>query len=201
MRAILGVLVSALLVAGCAGATGSAAPSASAPAPSTPALGSVRRRHRTQPHRRHQAATPSRAASCGTVQFEDDGAPVTTQVDVVADGGRVRYGRHDVPRRHPHSRSLCHQGRRYMGRRRQDRADHGLRREGRRLVGGHRQGGPPCASAIWLSDTPRRPATATSLASTDFANIGVENLARWSLGSWCPRRRPERERRLYGDEP
>jgi hypothetical protein len=37
MRTILGVFVTTLVVAGCAGATGSAAPSASAPAPSSQA--------------------------------------------------------------------------------------------------------------------------------------------------------------------
>ena len=67
MRTILGVLVSALLVAGCAGATGSAAPSASAPAPST---------------------SPSGALG-GTVEFQMDGAPATTNVDVATAGGSV----------------------------------------------------------------------------------------------------------------
>src|SRR5690242_161791 len=64
MRSILGVLVSALLVVGCAGSTPSAAPAASAPAASASGAG----------------------AFGGAVQFKYDGQPSTTTVDAVADG-------------------------------------------------------------------------------------------------------------------
>jgi hypothetical protein len=66
MRSILGVLVTALLVAGCAGSTGGAAPAASAPAASTAAGGFG-----------------------GAVQFKYHGQPTTTTVDAVADGTSV----------------------------------------------------------------------------------------------------------------
>jgi hypothetical protein len=65
MRRVLGVLVSTLLVAACAGATGSAAPAASAPSPS-------------------QAG-----GFGGAVQFKYNGQPTTTTVDAVADGTSV----------------------------------------------------------------------------------------------------------------
>ena len=67
MRSILGVLVSALLVVGCAGATGSAAPAASAPAASASGAG----------------------AFGGAVQFKYHGQPSTTTVDAVANGTNV----------------------------------------------------------------------------------------------------------------
>jgi len=66
MRTVLGVLVSALFVVGCAGSTGGAAPAASAPAASTAA-----------------------GAFGGAVQFKYDGQPTTTTVDAVADGASV----------------------------------------------------------------------------------------------------------------
>jgi hypothetical protein len=69
MRKIVGVLVSTLLVAGCAASTGSAAPAASAPAP---------------------AASASQAGAFGgAVQFKYDGQPTTTTVDAAADGTSV----------------------------------------------------------------------------------------------------------------
>src|SRR4029078_2136569 len=67
MRSILGVLVSALLVVGCAGATGSAAPAASAPA----------------------AWASGAGAFGGAVQFKYHGQPSTTTVDAVANGTNV----------------------------------------------------------------------------------------------------------------
>jgi hypothetical protein len=67
MRMVLGVLVSALLVAGCAGATGTAAPAASAPA----------------------ASASQSGAFGGAVQFKYDGKAATTTVDAVADGTKV----------------------------------------------------------------------------------------------------------------
>src|SRR5262245_29688384 len=69
MRTILGVLVSTLLIAGCAGATGSPAPAASAPVP---------------------AASPSTSGAFGgTVKYQLDGAPATTTVDGIADGASM----------------------------------------------------------------------------------------------------------------
>ena len=65
MRTIVGVLVSTLLVVGCAAATGSRAPAASAPAAS------------------------QSGAFGGTVTFKTDGSPATTTVDAVADGTSV----------------------------------------------------------------------------------------------------------------
>ena len=67
MRSILGVLVSALLVVGCAGSTPSAAPAASAPAASASGAG----------------------AFGGAVQFKYHGKAATTKVDAVADGTNV----------------------------------------------------------------------------------------------------------------
>ena len=69
MRSILGVLVSALLVVGCAGSTPSAAPAASAPAPAASASGA--------------------GAFGGAVQFKYHGKAATTKVDAVADGTNV----------------------------------------------------------------------------------------------------------------
>ena len=67
MRSIVGVLVSALLVVGCAGSTPSAAPAASAPAASASGAG----------------------AFGGAVQFKYHGKAATTKVDAVADGTNV----------------------------------------------------------------------------------------------------------------
>ena len=71
MRTILGVLVGTLLIAGCAGTTGNAAP-ASAPA-SAATVASPR---------------PSGAFG-GVAHFTMHGKPATTTVDVVADGASV----------------------------------------------------------------------------------------------------------------
>jgi hypothetical protein len=71
MRTILGVLVATLLVVGCAGTTGSAAP-ASAPASAAP------------------AASPSPSSGFGGVaRFWMEGKPATTTVDLVVDGATV----------------------------------------------------------------------------------------------------------------
>ena len=69
MRSVLGVLVSALLVAGCAGATGTAAPAASAPAPA--------------------ASASATGAFGGAVEFKYHGEASTTTLDAVADGTSV----------------------------------------------------------------------------------------------------------------
>ena len=63
MRTILGVLVSALLIGGCSGATNSAAPAASAGGQS--------------------------GAFGGTVQFQMEGQAATTKVDAIVDGATV----------------------------------------------------------------------------------------------------------------
>jgi hypothetical protein len=91
MRTILGVLVSALLVAGCAGATGSAAPSASVAAPSSAAPAeSVAAPGSEASASPSPAATPSPSGAFGgTVKFQMDGAPATTTVNAVADGASV----------------------------------------------------------------------------------------------------------------
>jgi hypothetical protein len=64
MRTTFGVLVIAVLVVGCGGATATQAPVASAPPSQSGAFG-------------------------GTVQFKVDGAPATTAIDAVADGASV----------------------------------------------------------------------------------------------------------------
>ena len=86
MRTILGVLVSALLIAGCAGTTGSAAPSASAPVPSTPA--SVSPSASASASAATVASPSPSGAFGGVVHFTGDGATTTT-VDGVADGPSV----------------------------------------------------------------------------------------------------------------
>jgi hypothetical protein len=71
MRTILGLLVGTLLIAGCAGTTGSPAP-ASAPASAA------------------TAASPSPSGAFGGVaHFTMDGKPATTTVDLVVDGASV----------------------------------------------------------------------------------------------------------------
>jgi hypothetical protein len=89
MRTILGVFISVLLVAGCAGASGSAAPATAAPSASTPAASTPAS---VSPPSASAAtvATPSpKGAFGGTVQYKLDGAPATTTVDAVADGATV----------------------------------------------------------------------------------------------------------------
>ena len=86
MRSILGVLVSTLLVAGCAGSTGSAAPAASVPAPSSPASVSASAPAPTAT----TAASPSPSGAFGgVVQYRLDGHATTTTVDAVADGASL----------------------------------------------------------------------------------------------------------------
>jgi len=87
MRTILGVLVVILVIAGCAGATGSAAPAGSAPAASTQASASA-------PSASASASAPPAApnpsgASGGVAHFTMDGKPATTTVDLVVDGTSV----------------------------------------------------------------------------------------------------------------
>jgi hypothetical protein len=173
MRTILGVLVTTLLVAGCAGATGSAAPSASAPA-------SVASR----------GASPSPSGAIGgSVQYQLDGAPATTQVDVVADGASVsgtavttfREGTHTV-------RLGC-------ASRSGDTWALGGTTE-QTTVPGERAGdwsavivkdGSPQGIAIWLSGDPSGASDCEAwLASTDFTNIGPENFNPVESGALVP---------------
>jgi len=89
MRTILGVLVSALLVAGCAGATGSAAPSASAPPPSTPASVSPSPTQGAASTPTPEATPSPSGAFGGIVHYQLDGGPATTTVDAIADSASV----------------------------------------------------------------------------------------------------------------
>ena len=68
MRMVFGLVVSALLVVGCAGASGSPAPAASVPAAASPSQG---------------------GAFGGAVQFKYHGTASTTTVDAAADGTSV----------------------------------------------------------------------------------------------------------------
>jgi hypothetical protein len=173
MRTILGVLVTTLVVAGCAGATGSAAPSASAPA-SAASLG----------------ASPSASGAIGgTVQYQLDGAPATTQVNLVADAASVsgtavttfRGGTHTV-------RLGC-------ATQNGDTWALGGTTE-QTTVAGERTGdwsavivknGPPQQIGIWLGDDRSQASDCEGwLASIDFANIGAENFSAVESGSLVP---------------
>ena len=164
MRRILGVLVSTLLVAGCAGATGSAAPSASAPT-SVASLG----------------ASPSASGAIGgSVQYQLDGAPATTQVDVVADGASVSGTAVTTFREATHTVRLG------CATQNGDTWALGGTIE-QTTVPGERAGdwsavivkeGSPQQIAIWLSGSPSDASDCKSwLAATDFANIGPENFS------------------------
>src|SRR5262245_54246951 len=89
MRTILGVLVSTLLVAGCAGAAGSQTPAESVAAPSTPASVSPSTTAASASAPAPVASPRVSGAFGGTVQYKLDGAPATTEVDGVADGASV----------------------------------------------------------------------------------------------------------------
>ena len=183
MRTILGVLVSTLLVAGCAGATGSAAPAASAPAQSTPASVSP---SSTQ----GSASTPSASGAFGgTVQYQADGAAATTEVNLVADGAtvsgtavtRFREGTHTV-------RVGC-------AAQNGDTWALGGTTE-QTTVPGERAGdwsavivkdGSPQLIGIWLSDDPSKASDCEAwLATTDFATIGAENFNAVESGALVP---------------
>jgi hypothetical protein len=183
MRTMVCALIGTLLVAGCAGATGSAAPAASAPAPSTPASVSP---SPTQ----GSASTPSPSGAFGgIVQYQVDGAAATTEVDLVADGAtvsgtavtRFREGTHTV-------RLGCavQSG---------DTWALGGTTE-QTTVPGERAGdwsavivknGQPQQIGIWLSDDPSKASDCEAwLATTDFANIGLENFNPVESGALVP---------------
>jgi hypothetical protein len=99
MRTILGVLVSAVLVVGCAGTGGTQAPAASAPGTQAPAASASG----TQAPATSATPSPSGAFG-GTVHYKLDGGPATTEIDGVADSASVsgtavtmfREGTHNV---------------------------------------------------------------------------------------------------------
>ena len=83
MRTILGVLVIAVLVVGCGGAASTQAPAAPSAAP-TQGTASTSAPVATA------SATPSASGALGgIVHYRLDGAPATTEVDIVADGASV----------------------------------------------------------------------------------------------------------------
>ena len=83
MRTILGVLVIVVLVAGCGGAASTQAPAAPSAAP-TQGTASTSAPVATA------TATPSASGTLGgIVHYQLDGAPATTEVDIVADGASV----------------------------------------------------------------------------------------------------------------
>ncbi|HET9757667.1 MAG TPA: hypothetical protein VFP66_14265 [Candidatus Limnocylindrales bacterium] len=185
MRMMVGALIGTLLVAGCAGATGSAAPAASAPAPSTPATVSP-----STPASASLSASPSPSGAIGgTVQYKVDGAAATTEVDLVADGAtvsgtavtRFREGTHTV-------RLGC-------AARNGDTWALGGTTE-QTTVPGERAGdwsavivknGSPQQIAIWLSDDPSKASDCAAwLATTDFATIGAENFNAVESGALVP---------------
>lgn len=193
MRTILGVLVSALLVAGCAGATGTAAPAVSAPAPSTAASVSPSPTQAT-------ASTPASVASLGaspgssgaiggTVQYQVDGGPATTEVNLVADGATVSGtavttfggGTHTV-------RLGCatRSGDTWaLGGKTEQTTMHGERAGDWSAV--IVKDGSPQRIGIWLSDDPSKASDCAAwLATTDFANIGPENFNPVESGALVP---------------
>ena len=89
MRSILGVLVSTLLVAGCAGVSGAGTSAASAPAPSTAASTSQAPASASASAETPAPAATGKGAFGGKVQFKLDGGTATTTVDAVADGAEV----------------------------------------------------------------------------------------------------------------
>lgn len=174
MRSILGVFVIAVVVVGCAGAAGSPAPAVSAPAASaSPSVA---------------AASPSGGLG-GTVQYKMDGAAATTSVDLVADGATVsgtavtqfREGTHTV-------RVGC-------ATKTGDTWALGGTTE-KSTVPGESAGawsgvivkdGSPQRIAIWLSDDPSKASDCEAwLASTDFADIGLENFNVVESGALVP---------------
>jgi hypothetical protein len=167
MRAILGVFVIALAVAGCAGTTGSAAPAASA-----------------------SAASASQGGSFGgTVTFKDDGKPATTTVDAVADGATVSGTAVTEFAKGTHTVALSCAS--------QDGDWWALGgKTDKTTIKGEKAGdwsavivmdGSPQMIAIWLSDpASNAPDCGAWLAKIDFAGIGLENLTPVESGTLAP---------------
>ncbi len=86
MRTILGVLVSAVLVVGCAGAAATQVPAASAPSSQAPAASASEQAPATSA----TAATPSPSGAFGgIVHYQIDGGPATTEVNAIAEGASL----------------------------------------------------------------------------------------------------------------
>ena len=179
MRTIVAALIGTLLVAGCAGATGSAAPAASAPAQSAAASASA-----------SVGAAPSQSGAFGgTVQFKTDGAPATTELNVVADGATVSGTAVTTFREGTHTVKLG------CASKNGDTWAVGGKTE-QTTVHGERAGdwsavivkeGSPQRIGIWLSDDPSKTSDCEAwLASTDFANIGLENFNTVESGALVP---------------
>ena len=185
MRTILGALMGALLIAGCAGATGSAAPAASAPAPSAQASVDASPSASVS-----LGASPSSSGAIGgIVHYQSDGAPATTEVSIDAGGSTVsgtavttfRAGTHTV-----RLGCVTQSG---------DTWALGGTTE-KTTVPGERAGdwsaiivkdGSPQRIGIWLSDDPSKASDCEAwLASTDFANIGPENFNAVESGALVP---------------
>ena len=183
MRTILCVLVSALLAAGCAGATGSAAPAASASAANPPTSVSP------SPTQATDSSPSASGALGGVVHFQVDGAPATTEVNVVANGATVsgtavtefREGTHTV-------RLGC-------ASRDGDTWALGGTTE-QTTVPGERAGdwsavivknGSPQQIGIWLSTDPSEGSDCEAFPKAiDFANIGPENFEPVESGALVP---------------
>ena len=186
MRTILGVLVSTLLVAGCAGTTGSAAPSDSGPAPSTPA--SVSPSASASASAATDASPSPSGPFGGVVHFTGDGATTTT-VDGVADGTSVTgtavtdssEGTHTVK-----VGCAAKNGDFWAVAGKTDKT----------TIHGEKPGdwsavivknGSPQMIAIWLSDDPSSaPDCAAWLAKIDFSGIGLENFTPVESGTLVP---------------
>lgn len=173
MRTIVGVVVGALLVTGCASSTGGAAPAASAPA-SAPTVG---------------ASASAGGAPGGTVAFQSDGAPATTQVDVSAEGATVSGTAVTTFGKGTHTVQLG------CAARNADTWALGGTVEKTTLPGESAGGwsavivkeGSPQRIAIWLSDDPSAaPDCKAWLAKTDFATIGDENFTAVESGTLVP---------------
>ncbi len=186
MRTIVAALFGTLLVAGCAGATGSAAPAASAPAPSTPAS--------VDPSPAASVASPGATPSAsgafgGIVHYQLDGAAATTEVDLVADGATVSGTAVTTFRGSTHTVRLG------CATRNGDTWALGGTIE-QTTVSGERAGdwsavivkdGSPQQIGIWLSAPPSAGSDCDAfLASTDFANIGLENFNPVESGALVP---------------
>ena len=189
MRTILCVLVSALVAAGCAGATGSAAPAASASAPNPPASVSPSPTQATASSPAPVATPGASGALGGIVRYQADGAPASTEVNVVADGASVSGtavttfggGTHTV-------RLECAA---------QDGDTWALGGTTEQTtVSGERAGdwsavivrdGSPQQIGIWLSDDKSEGSDCDGwLASIDLADIGAENFNPVESGALVP---------------
>jgi hypothetical protein len=188
MRTILSVLVTALLVVGCAGATGSPAPAASAPAASTPA--SVSPPSASASASAETIATPSQSGAFGgVVQFTGDGHATTTTVDGVADGTSVSGTAVTASAEGTHTVKLgcaAQNGDRWaLAGKVENTTVHG------EPVGAWSavmvKDGSPQKIAIWLSDDPSSaPDCDAWLAKIDFADIGDENFTPVESGTLVP---------------